>query len=173
VTQAGCPSYLDVFLKGGVTMKDIYQSLFSSNDLLGEQFVRYMFELCSPDGAALIYVNENYEYQANNPNRAAFLYDEPERVSSICRQIDDGDDPCVCVVEGGCVVGTQLSTEKRHCGYFLMFLSDYTGQTVQANMDIIELVLAQAQLVCQLIEKNNALHHLQLEHLSRTSKVLS
>ena len=154
-------------------MKDIYQSLFSSSDLLCEQFVREMFELSSPDGAVLIYVDENHEYQANNPNRVAFLQEEPQCLSSICRQIDDGDDPCVCVVEGGCVVGTQLLTEKANCGYFLMFLSGYTSQTIQANMNVIELVLAQGQLICQLIEKNNALHHLRLEHLSRTSEVLS
>lgn len=154
-------------------MEDIYKSLFSSNDLLSEQFVRQMFELSNPDGAVLIYVNENHEYQANNPNRAVFLQEEPQRLSSICNQIDDGDDPCVCVVDGGCVVGTQLSTEKVHCGYFLMFLPGYTSQTIQANMNVVELVLAQGQLVCQLIEKNNELHHLQLEHLSKTSKVLS
>ena len=154
-------------------MKDIYKSLFSSNALLSEQFVRQIFELSNPDGAVLIYVSENYDYQTNYPNRAAFLHEEPECLSSICNQIDDGDDPCVCVVDGGCVVGTQLSTEKVNCGYFLMFLSGYTNQTVQANMDVIELVLAQAQLICQFIEKNNALHHLQLEHLSKTSKVLS
>ena len=154
-------------------MEKIYKSLFSGNNLLSEQFVRQMFDLGSSDGAILIYVDENHEYQSNNPSRATFLFGEPERLRALCNQIDDGDDPCVCAVDGGCVVGTQLATERVHCGYFLVFLAGYTSQTVWANMDIIELLLAQAQLICQLIEKNNQLHRLRLAHLSKTSKVLS
>lgn len=154
-------------------MEEIYKSLFSCNNLLAEQFVRQMFELGSPDGAVLIYVDENHKYQSNNASRAAFLYEEPEQLSSICNQIDDGDDPCVYAVDDGCVVGTQLATERGHLGYFLAFLANYTSQTVWANMDIIELMLGQAQLICQFIEKNNQLHHLRLEHLSKSSKVLS
>lgn len=154
-------------------MKNVYESLFSDNNLLSEQFMRQMFELSNPDGLVLIYVNEERNYQANHPHQAAFLQDEPERIETICRQIDDGADPCVCAVKGGCVVGTQLATERTHCGYFLVFLPGYTNQTVWSNMDILELLLAQAQLICQLIEKNNQLHHLRLEHLSKTSSILS
>jgi len=154
-------------------MKNVYESLFSGNDLISEQFMRQMFELSGPDGAVMIYVSAQYQYQTNNPHRAAFLQEEPDSIEAICRQIDDGDDPCVCSVKGGCVVGTQLAVEKGHCGYFLLFLSGYTSQTVWANMEIIELLLAQAQLICRLIEKNNQLHHLRLEHLSKTSSVLS
>ncbi|MBL7215164.1 MAG: hypothetical protein ISS71_05755 [Phycisphaerae bacterium] len=154
-------------------MEGIYKSLFSGNDLLSEQFVRQLFDLSLPDGPVMIYVNEKREYQATDSTRAPFLHDRPERLLEICNRIDDGDDPCVCVLDGGCVMGTQLATERTHCGYFLIFLPGYTSQTVQVNMDIFELVLAQAQLVCQLIEKNNQLHHLRLAHLSKTSGVLS
>ncbi len=154
-------------------MEEIYKSLFSGSDLLSEQFVRQMFELSGPEGTVMIFVDENQHYQANYPSHAPFLHEESDRLLAICNQIDDGDDPCVCVVEGGCVVGTQLTTEKTHCGYFLVFLPGYTSQTVQVNMDIIELLLAQAQLICQLIEKNNQLHHMRLDHMRKTSHVLS
>jgi hypothetical protein len=39
-------------------------------------------------------------------------------------------------------------------------------------MDLFELLLGQTQLICQLIEKNNQLHHLQLTGMSRNSAVL-
>ncbi len=154
-------------------MEDIYRSLFSSTDLLWEQVVRQMFELSAPEGAVMIFADEKHHYQANYPSRVPFLNEDSGQFSAICRQIDDGDDPCVCVVDGGCVVGTQMLTEKVNCGYFLVFLPGYTSQTVQVNMDIIELLLAQAQLICQLIEKNNQLHHMQLDHMRKTSQVLS
>lgn len=162
-----------LFIERLIIMEALYQSLFSGNDLLSEQFVRQMFELSVSDGPVMIVANEKCGYRASEPERAAFLNDESGRLAAICGQIDDGDDPCLCVLDEGCVVGTQLATERAHCGYFLLFLPGYTSQTVQANMDVFELVLAQAQLVCQLLEKNNQLHHLQLAHLSKTSKVLS
>ena len=154
-------------------MEEIYKSLFSGKGLLSEQFVRQVFDLSVPEGPVMIYVNQSWNYQTNDPARARFLQDQPEQLPAICKQIDDGDDPCVCVLDSGCVVGTQLVTERDHCGYFLLFLPDYTSQTVQMNMDLFELVLGQAQLVCQLIEKNNQLHHLRLADLSKRSKVLA
>ena len=154
-------------------MEELYKSLFSGPELLSDQFVSQMFELAGQDGTVLIFADGNGKVTANHSSRAAFLHDEPERLTSICHQIDDGDDPCVCVVDGGCVVGTQLATESVHCGYFLIFLPGYTTQTVYANMDLIEFTLAQAQWICQLIEKNNQLHHMQLHHMSKSSRVLS
>jgi hypothetical protein len=154
-------------------MDALYKSLFSGNDLLGEQFVQQLFELRAPDSPVMIYVSDERRHLASDTMRAGFLSEQPERLDAICDQIDDGDDPCLCVLDEGCVVGTQLATERAHCGYFLLFLPGYTSQTAQANMDILELVLGQAQLICELIEKNNQLHHLQLAHLSKTSKVLS
>ena len=154
-------------------MEEIYKSLFSGNDLLSEQVARHLFDLSAPDGPVMIYVNPYRRFQTTDSVRTAFLNEDPEQLSSICNQIDDGDDPCICVLGGGCVVGTQLSTERTHCGYFLLYLPGYTSQTIQVNLDIFELVLAQAQLICQLVEKNNQLHHLQLAHLSKVSKVLA
>jgi hypothetical protein len=51
-------------------------------------------------------------------------------------------------------------------------LPGYRSETVQANMDLFELLLAQVQLICQLIEKNNQLHHQQLSGLSQNSTLL-
>jgi len=154
-------------------MDALYKSLISGNDLLGQQLAGQLFEMSQPDGPVMIYVSDERRYLSSDTVRAGFLDDEPTRLEAVCGQIDDGDDPCLCMLDQGCIVGTQLSTERAHCGYFLLFLPGYTSQTAQANMDILELVLAQAQLVCELVEKNNQLHHLQLAHLSKTSKVLS
>jgi hypothetical protein len=154
-------------------MEEIYKSLFSGHDLLSEQVARHLFDLIAPDGPVMIYVDRNRQFQTTDRNRTGFLYENPEQLTSICNQIDDGDDPCICVLDGGCVVGTQLSTERSHCGYFLLYLAGYASQSVQANLDIFELVLNQAQLICRLIEKNNQLHHLRLAHLSKTSRVLA
>lgn len=153
-------------------MEDLYKSLFSNPQMPIEQFKREVFTLTEPEGPVLIFVDNRYQACANHPGRAAFLHDTPEILKTLCNQIDDGCDPCVFPIQGGCIVGTQLTTEQSHCGYFLVFLPGYTSQTLQSNLDLAELLLAQAQLIFQLIEKNNQLHCLQLSHLSRSSQRL-
>ena len=153
-------------------MEELYKSLLSGVDTLTEQFKGHLFGMTELEGPVLMLVNGQGELCANHPSRVAFLHECPEVLSAICRQIDDGYDPCVYAVEGGCVIGTQLAAEKTDCGRFLMFLPGYRSETVQANMDLFELLLGQVQLICQLIEKNNQLHHRQLSGLSQNSALL-
>jgi hypothetical protein len=153
-------------------MENLYKSLLSGADTLAEQFKSHLFGMTESEGPVLILVDDQHNFCANHPGRTSFLSESPEILPAICGQIDDGYDPCVHTVDGGCVIGTQLATEKTHCGYFLIFLPGYQSQTVQANMDLFELLLGQTQLICQLIEKNNQLHHLQLTGMSKNSAVL-
>jgi len=153
-------------------MEELYKSLLSGADTLTEQLKGHLFGMTELEGPVLILVDERHQWCANHPSRTSFLSESPEILRAICGQIDDGDDPCVYEVDGGCLVGTQLATEKTPCGYFLIFLPGYRSQMVQANMDLFELLLSQTQLICHLIEKNNQLHHLQLTGLSRNSAVL-
>ena len=153
-------------------MEELYKSLLSGVDTLAEQFKGHLFGMTELEGPVLMLVDGQGELCANHPSRVGFLNECPEVLPSICRQIDDGYDPCVYAVEGGCIIGTQLATEKTNCGHFLMFLPGYRSETVQVNMDLFELLLAQVQLICQLIEKNNQLHHRQLSGLSENSAVL-
>ncbi|HOK95138.1 MAG TPA: hypothetical protein PK052_01955 [Anaerohalosphaeraceae bacterium] len=120
-----------------------------------EQFRQEVFGLTEPEGPVLIFVDDRYQAYANDPERAAFLRKNPDILQYLCRRIDDGNDPCVLPMKDGCTAGTQLADERGHCGYFLIFLPGYTRQTAQANMDLIELILAQAQLIFCLIEKNS------------------
>ena len=79
----------------------------------------------------------------------------------------------MCKVAGGCVLGTQLASERTDIGHLLIFLQGYTADFVHANMDMFELLMDQAQLICQLLEKNNQLHHSQLAALSKSSPRLN
>lgn len=153
-------------------MEKLYRSLLSDSDLIGQQFTGAMLELASPEGLPLIYVSPEYKVTSSHPARTGLLHDTPQITRTLCGRIDDGDDPCTAEVEGGCVVGTQLCAEQGHLGYFFVFLPGYSSEIAQLNMDFAELMLAQAQLICGLIEKNNKLHHMQLVSLTKRSAVL-
>jgi len=153
-------------------MEELYKSLLCGADMLTEQIKKHLFGMTELEGPVLILVDERGHFCANHPSRVAFLDECPEVLSSICTQIDDGYDPCVYAVEDGCVIGTQLTGEHVDCGRFLIFLPGYRSETVHANMDLFELVLAQVQLICELTEKNNRLHRRQLSEMGRNSDVL-
>lgn len=155
-------------------METIYKELFDSSHLLTEQIRGHLFSLVGPDGPVLVVVDTERRLQTTHPSKVGFLLGENARaLDEMCSRLDDGEDPLVIKVKGGCVAATQLATERVHCGYLLIFLEGYTPETVSANMHLVELILTQAELICELVEKNNQLHRLRLVHLSRTSEVLS
>jgi hypothetical protein len=153
-------------------MEELYKSLISGPDLLFEQIAGELFGMTESEGPVLILASCDQTFRANYPSRIGFLNENPDLLAMICGRIDDGCDPCVYKIEDGCLIGTQLTVEDGGSGYFLIFLPGYGIDVVQANMNLIELLLAQTQLISQLMEKNNRLHHLQLTDLSRTSTVL-
>lgn len=154
-------------------MENLYKDLFDVSGLLTEQVGRHLLDLAGPDGPVLVVVGPNRRIQTSHPGRVGFLLGENERlVGDLCARLDDGEDPLVVKVKGGCVAACQLAAERVHCGYLLIYLEGYTLETVGANMRLVELIVAQAGLVCELVEKNNQLHQSKLVHLSRTSELL-
>ncbi|MCE5187345.1 MAG: hypothetical protein LLF76_14595 [Planctomycetaceae bacterium] len=153
-------------------MEDLYRSLISAPQMVAKQFTGAIFDLATPDGPALVYVDPEFRITASHL-AAGFLSEDSASLKAICARIDDGDDPCILDVPGGCVLATQLLTEEFHLGYFMVFLRDYASETVHTNMELAELLLSEAQLICRLIGKNNKLHQSQLVNLSKRSSILS
>ena len=148
--------------------------MFGSSHLLTEQIRGHLFNLAGPEGPVLVVIDPDRRFKASHPGRVGFLLGENERlVEEICTRLEDGEDPLVIKVKGGCAAACQLATEQMHCGYLVVFFDGYTPETMGANMAIVELLLSQIQLICELVEKNNQLHHLKLLHLSRTSEILA
>ena len=155
-------------------MDTIYKEMFDSAHLLCEQIRRHLFKLVGPEGPALVVLDTERRLQTSHPGRIGFLLGDNERlVEQMCARLDDGEDPLVIPVNGGCAAACQLATERVHCGYLIVLFEGYDAETLSANMAMVELILAQAQLICELLDKNNQLHHLRLLDLSRSSEVLT
>lgn len=154
-------------------MENLYKEMFEAPRMLTEQVRSHLFNLSESDGPTLVVVDTERRFRASRPGCVGFLLSDDQRLlKGICQRLDDGEDPLITPVKGGCVAACQLATERAHCGYLLIFLEGYTPQTIQANMQLVEMIFAQAELICELVEKNNQLHQLRLVHLSRTSPVL-
>lgn len=154
-------------------MESIYESLFSSGRIFSEQVARVLLPEAPEGGPLLILIGPDHTLWCSDEGRLDALYPDREVLYSYCGRMEDGQDPVATALKEGCLVGTELYTEKINAGYLFVYLPGYTQATVSTNMDLIELLFCQMRLVCTMVEKNNQLHHLQLNHLSRTSAVLS
>ena len=154
-------------------MERIYESLFSAGHLFSEQLGRCMLPELPEDGPLVVLVGPDRHLTASDDGRLNQWFPEKEILFSFCDRIDDGQDPVVGVVDDGCLIGTELYTERVNAGYLLIVMAGYTPQTIQTHMDLVELLFSQVRLICSLVEKNNQLHQLQLNHMSRTSPVLN
>lgn len=155
-------------------MESLYKDIFDSPDLLLDQVRGHLFSLLGSEGPTLAVVGMDRQLKTNHPGRIGILMaDEGRLVTSLCNRLDDGEDPLVIKVKNGCIAACSLTTEHAQCGYLMIALEGYTPETAGANMPLIEMMLAQAQLTCELVEKNNQLHQSRLVHLSRTSEVLT
>ncbi len=152
-------------------MEALYRDILGSSDLLIDQVRGQLFGRLEPDGPVLIVADAQRQCKASHPGRAGVLLSNTARwIDPICDRLDDGEDPLLVPVNGGCIAACQLATERTHCGYLLVYLEGYTPQTAEVNRPLFELIFAQAEATCELIEKNNQLHHLRLVHLSRDSQ---
>lgn len=147
---------------------NIYDSLFSSGDMLNEQIARELSDFVSAEGPFIAIRDMQGNCWLSDEERVSHFLPQGKLLEQTLAKIDDGFEPVIDQTDNCGFVVTQLSTEKVNCGYLFLVLPGYTAETTLANIEIIELLLGQVGLIAQLIEKNNQLHHLQLKHLSRT-----
>jgi hypothetical protein len=154
-------------------MEDLYDSLFSSSHFFVEQLARLIFPEVPEDGPWLVLVGPERKIWTDDRSRFQRYFPDAQMLLSYCDRLADGQDPVLGSVEGGCLLGSELYTERFSVGYLFVVLPGYTRATAEANLGFMELFFSQMRLLCCLLDKNNQLHQLQLNHLSRTSKILS
>ncbi|HRU14885.1 MAG TPA: hypothetical protein P5017_04095 [Anaerohalosphaeraceae bacterium] len=153
-------------------MEEIYESLFSSSRFFAEQLAGLVLPEVPEEGPWLVVVGPNQEVQTDDWPRFQQVFPDPQVLFSYCERIDDGQDPVLGAIGKGCLIGSELYTERLNAGYLFVILPDYSPATAQTNLGILELFFAEMRLLCSLLDKNNQLHHLHLNHLSRTSPIL-
>jgi hypothetical protein len=147
---------------------NIYDSLFSSGDMLNEQIAGELSDFVSAEGPFIAIRDTQGNCWLSDEERFSQFLPHGKLLEQTFAKINDGFDPVIDQTDNCGFVVTQLSTDKVNCGYLFLILPGYTAETTLANIEIIDLLLGQVELIARLIEKNNHLYHLQLRHLSRT-----
>jgi hypothetical protein len=154
-------------------MDSIYQAILSSSQtLLGQ--VGGMLQAEQADfGPFWVLLDEQRTVCGGETQKLAEFVRDFEEFNRYCAQVDDGIEPVIWSVKNAAIAVGQFCTERTHCGYMALVLPGYTADTAQANLGMIEMLLWQLNMLLGAVEKNNQLHHKDLNRLSQQSPVLS
>lgn len=145
---------------------DIYDSLSCPNGTLNEQIARQIFAVMPDNGPVMAITDGRGNCWPGDSQKFSRLNLSESFLADLRSRIDDGCDPVVTVFEDHTIVGSQLSTERSDCGYVVLALPRHGRDLAAAGLDLIEIMLAQFNLIATLIEKSNMLYELQMKNLS-------
>jgi len=140
---------------------DMYDSVFSPSSVLSEQVARQIFEILPESGLIMVILDRDGNCWPSNSDEYSKLNLSATFLKELSDKIDDGHEPVVTQIGQCILVGAQLSTKKTNCGYVMLALPERKSLT-DDNLDLIEILLNQANLIARLVEKNNLLYELQL-----------
>ena len=154
-------------------MDGIYQAIFSSSRMLLEQLGRMVCAEQSPATPFWVLLDTDRHPAAGDIEHFQRLLPDGAAIEKICDTVDDGCDPLLWQNSETVLLAGQIYNERANCGYALLILPGYTFGTAGANLDLLEMLIAQLNNIAAMIDKNNQLHQLKLTQASLDSKILS
>ena len=126
---------------------NIFDSLFSSNNMLNEQIARELFTVIPQPGPFIAILDGMGNYWLSDEERFSQAFTDGDRLEQICARIDDGGDPVICQANDCTIIATQLLTEpikcdeQIDCGYVIIGSEQYSPESVLTNMEMIEAIV--------------------------------
>ena len=154
-------------------MDSIYQAILGSSQTLLGQVGRMLQAEQADFGPFWVLLDEQRTVCGGEIEKLSEFVRDYNGFSRYCSQVDDGIEPVIWPVKNAVIAIGQFCTERTHCGYMALVLPGYTADTAQANMGLIEMLLAHLNLLVGAIEKNNLFHQKDLSRSAARSSVLS
>jgi hypothetical protein len=134
---------------------DMYEPLTSKSYDLNGQIVDELKEIMPEQGPILAILDMQGNCWAHDHERFTALRIGETFLKELCAKIDDGAEPVVTQSDDFSIIGSQLATERKNCGYVLIALPQYSPESTLINIDLIEMLLNQIELIAKLIERSN------------------
>ncbi len=139
-------------------------SLFNPASVLSEQVARQIFEILPESRLVMVILDKDGNCWPSDSEAFSRLHLDESYLRQVCQKIDDGHEPVVTQSEECSIVAAQLATSRTNCGYVIIAMPQYNPESALVNIDLIEILLNQVTLTAKLLEKNNMLYELLLQH---------
>ena len=142
---------------------DSYDSMFSAGFVLNEQIARQIFKILPQDGPFMILMDRSGNCWPSDSEEFSNLRLTELFLQELCDRIDDGHEPLVTQTDGASLIAAQLVTANTNCGYVIYVMPGENPESALANSALIEILIAQVNLIAELIEKNNGFYAHQMK----------
>ncbi|MBN1817561.1 MAG: hypothetical protein JW828_09370 [Sedimentisphaerales bacterium] len=120
-----------------------------AKDLAG-QLLDQMVDFLPEDGPILVVRGQEGDYFISDPDRLDLSFCQ-EVLQDLHERIGDGWEPVTAQTQECFITGLQVATEPGGDLSVFLVLPGYSGETVQANADLIETLLGQIHAIANLL----------------------
>jgi len=145
---------------------NLYESISEQSYILNERTAREIFSILPEGGLLVAIMDRQGNFWPSDSDRFSKLDIEHQIFDELRARIDDGVEPVIVHLNDFCVAAKQLATTETNCGYIIVALEKAGSDMPIQSRDLIEMILNQAVLITQLIEKNHKLHEFHNKHLT-------
>lgn len=147
-----------------------YDPFVSPAYLLNEQVARQLFQTL-PEGGPVVLIMDRAGHHWPSDSQAFAAFDISDAyLAELWGRIDDGSEPVIAQTPKCTIVAAELASERTRCGYIALILPQDGPEHAIDNIDLVEIIIAQMNLVARLIEKNVLLYELQSKYIPGTNK---
>lgn len=145
---------------------NIFDSYSTPSHVLNAHIAKELFAVAPEQGVIVAISDENSGkfWSSNNFGFRQILADS-RKLEQMFMRVDDGCDHVLAQISDYAVAVSQLSTKQTNCGYIVVALEKTDCQAALKQMELIELIISQANLIAGLIESNNSLFCRELEQI--------
>ncbi len=104
-------------------------------------------------GIDVMVVDRSGETASGSAEALELFHSDGKLFGDICGRIDDGDEPVIAEVASAAIVGAALHTGSTFLGYIFVVLYASEKRSVLAHIDIIEVVIRQAELIAGMVHQ--------------------
>ncbi|MCD4831551.1 MAG: hypothetical protein K8R02_07085 [Anaerohalosphaeraceae bacterium] len=113
-------------------------------------------ELCqcfSQGELGILIIDSARDFSAGSFKALDLFGSNRQLFESLCRRIDDGDEPVIVETDCDAVVAAALHTDSTFLGYIFIVLDSSDRQTALAQLDMIEVLIGQAELIAGMLQQ--------------------
>ncbi|MCK4998018.1 MAG: hypothetical protein KAS23_00735 [Anaerohalosphaera sp.] len=145
---------------------NIFDSYSTPSHVLNGHIAKELFSIAPEQGVIIAIADETSgKFWSSNDFGFRQVLSDRRKLEQMFARVDDGCDHVLAQISDFAVAVSQLSTKHTNCGYIVIALEKTNCQSALLRMELIEMIIGQANLIAGLIETNNTLYCHELEHI--------
>ena len=118
-------------------------------DLCGD-LAACIFDIIPDQGLDIAFIDRQGNIHISDRTNLGEFFSDQEHIDHLITRVTDGDDPVISQFGDYSIVASELSAGNSSCGYVFLALPDANGNSIVANMDLVEFILSQLTLIADL-----------------------